>query len=222
MVKTPGIYLLKKEFFKENQIPDKQWEKRKQELLDWIGCFYVYELKGSCPIMIVIHEVIGVYEPLPRKINTQELQLKKQQDYTTFTIAALGTEFKPNSKTKVAREAIVSFGAERYGHENVKYVTNTFVKPAFDTYGESNGIKRWVWYESYEPLDEQTLERWRAIMTEEHISEQEAANAFYRQEQGEDISKEKSYFAKARERFKNEYGSCPILVSDWRLKKDAQ
>ena len=92
--------------------------------------------------MIVIHEVIGAYEPLPRKVNTQELQLKKQQDYTTFTIAALGTEFKPNSKAKVAREAIVSFGAERYGHENVKYVTNTFVKPAFDTYGESNGIKR--------------------------------------------------------------------------------
>ena len=38
----------------------------------------------------------------------------------------------------------------------------------------------------------------------------------------EEISKEKSYFAKARERFKNEYGSCPILVADWRLKKGAQ
>lgn len=78
-----------------------------------------------------------------------------------------------------------------------------------------------MWYETYEPLDELTLERWRTIMTEEHISEHEAANAFYRQEQGEDISKEKGYFAKARMRFKEEFGSCPILVSDWRLKKGA-
>lgn len=220
MVKEPGIYLLKKEFFKENKIPDKQWEKRKEELLDWIGCFYDYELKGSSPIMIIIHEVIGTYEPLPRKVNTKELQANKIKDYTTFTIAALGTEFKPNSKAKVAREAMRSFGTEQYGHENLKYVTNTFVKPAFDEYGESNGIRRWVWYETYEPLDEETLERWRRIMAEEHISEQEAANAFYRQEQGEDISKEKGYFAKARERFKREYGSCPILVADWKLKEE--
>jgi hypothetical protein len=54
----------------------------------------------------------------------------------------------------VAREAIYSFGAERYGHENVQYITNTFVKPVFDEYGESNGIRRWVWYETYEPLDQ--------------------------------------------------------------------
>ena len=31
-------------------------------------------------------------------------------------------------------------------------------------------------------------------MSEESISETEAANAFYKQEQGEDISKEKGYF----------------------------
>ena len=221
MIKEPGTYLLKKEFFKENHIPEKQWESRKADLLEWIACFYTFELKGSSPIMIIIHEVIGEYQPLPRKVNTKELQLAKEKDYTNFTIASLGPEFKPNSKARVAREAIWSFGAERYGHENVKYITNTFVKPVFDEYGESNGVRRWVWYETYEPLDQETLERWRQIMFEEHISESEAANAFYRQEQGEDISKEKGYFAAARARFKSEFGSCPILVSDWRLKKGA-
>lgn len=169
--------------------------------------------------MIIIHEVIGEYQPLPRKVNTKELQLAKEKDYTNFTIASLGTEFKPNSKAKVAREAICSFGAEKYGHENIKYIANTFVKPAFDEYGESNGIKRWVWYETYEPLDQQTLERWRQITFEEHISESEAANAFYRQEQGEDISKEQGYFKRARQRLKEEYGQIAILVSDWRIKK---
>ena len=63
-----------------------------------------------------------------------------------------------------------------------------------------------MWYSSYEPLDAAALEKWRQIMAEESISEQEAANAFYRQEQGEDISKERGYFAKARERLKEEFG----------------
>lgn len=93
--------------------------------------------------------------------------------------------------------------------------------PAFDKYGECNNVRRWVWYSTYEPLDDKILERWRAIMSEEHISEQEAANAFYRQEQGEDVSKEKGYFKKARDRFLEEFGDFAILVSDWRLKKGA-
>lgn len=75
-----------------------------------------------------------------------------------------------------------------------------------------------MWYPSYEPLSEKELERWRLIMAEEHISEQEAANAFYRQEQGEDISKEKGYYKKARARLKEEFGMNAVLVSDWRLK----
>ena len=61
MIQKAGVYLLKKEFFKENHIPEKQWETRKLDLLDWFNCFYIYELKGSSPIMIVIHEVIGEY-----------------------------------------------------------------------------------------------------------------------------------------------------------------
>jgi hypothetical protein len=129
---------------------------------------------------IHIKEIYGEYRPLPRK--GANLMQQKQEDYKTFAIASLGTEFKPNSKAKTSREAMASFGYEKYGHTNVQAVSKRFVGPVFDQYGESNGIRRWVWYETYEPLDELTLERWRVIMTEEHISEQEAANAFYRQE----------------------------------------
>ena len=56
-------------------------------------------------------------------------------------------------------------------------------------------------------------------MSEEHISEQEAASAFYKEQQGEDISKEKGYFKNARTRFKKEFGSTPILVESWRVKR---
>ena len=213
------IYDFKKEFWLLTGIKKNQWESRREELLEHIGNFYDYELLDGRPIRIKINEIYGTYQPLPRKNLISMAQ--KQEDYKMFTIAALGTEFKPNSKAKTTREALSAFGREKYGHDNVQGVSKRYVGPVFDEYGESNGIRRWVWYETYEPLDQQTLERWRQIMFEEHISESEAANAFYRQEQGEDISKEKSYFAAARARFKAEFGSCPILVSDWRLKKGA-
>ena len=218
MITKNTIYNFKDEFCSELGIGVRAWKNRKKDLLEWLANFYEYELLEGRPIRIHIKEIYGEYQPLPRKINIHELTEQKKQDYTNFAIASLGTEFKPNSKVKVAREAIVSFGQEKYGHSNAEAVGRRYVGPAFNEYGECNNIKRWVWYSTYEPLDAAALERWRAIMAEEHISEKEAANAFYRHAEGEDISKEKSYFMKARMRFKEEFGDTAILISDWRLK----
>ena len=216
----PKIYNMKEEFWPLLGIPKTQWERRKDDLLTWFENFFDYEIMSGKPIRIKIIEVYGEYQPLPRKVSKTNRE-EKVKDYDTFTIASLGTEFKPNSKSKVAREAIEAFGEEKYGHTSVRAVTERFVKPAFEKYGESDGIHKWVWYSTYEELDYDTLARWRQIMSEEHISEQEAANAFYKEQQGEDISKEKGYFKNARTRFKEEYGSTPILVESWRVKKAA-
>ena len=214
------IYNMKEELFPLLNIPLNQYKARKQDLLTWLENFFDYEIMSGKPIRIKIIEVYGEYQPLPRKISITNYE-EKVKDYDTFTIASLGTEFKPNSKSKVAREAISAFGEEKYGHTSVEAVTKRFVKPAFEKYGESDGIHKWVWYSTYEELDPNTLARWRQIMSEEHISEQEAANAFYKEQQGEDISKEKGYFKNARTRFKEEFGSTPILVESWRVKKAA-
>lgn len=213
-----GIYEFKTEFWPLIGIKKNQWENRKEDLLEWLTNFYDYELLEGRPLRIHIKEVYGEYQPLPRQVNNTALSEEKKQRYTAFAIASLGTEFKPNSKAKTTREALDAFGRKDYGHENVQSISKRYIGPAFDQYGETNGIRHWVWYPSYEPLSEKELERWRLIMAEEHISEQEAANAFYRQEQGEDISKEKGYYKKARARLKEEFGMNAVLVSDWRLK----
>ena len=213
-----GIYEFKTEFWPLIGIKKNQWENRKEDLLEWLTNFYDYELLEGRPLRIHIKEVYGEYQPLPRQVNNTVLSEEKKQRYTAFAIASLGTEFKPNSKAKTTREALDAFGRKDYGHENVQSISKRYIGPAFDQYGETNGIRHWVWYPSYEPLSEKELERWRLIMAEEHISEQEAANAFYRQEQGEDISKEKGYYKKARARLKEEFGMNAVLVSDWRLK----
>lgn len=213
----PGIYKFKEEFWQMININHGQWTRRKNDLLQWLENFFDYELLEGKPLRIKILETYGEYQPLPRKIKETNME-QKIIDYEKFTIAALGTEFKPNSKSKVARDAIQSFGQERYGHTSQKAVAKRFIKPAFDKYGESDGIHKWVWYSTYQELDEVTLADWHNIMEEEHISEQEAANAFYKQEQGMDISKEKRYFANARARFKEKYGECPILIESWKVR----
>lgn len=217
MIET-GTYLFKTEFWQLTGITRSQWDRRRADILTWLENFYDYELLSGSPMRIKILEVYGEYKPLPRKISDTNM-VQKIKDYEQFTIASLGTEFKPNSKSKVAREAIDSFGEEKYGHTSQRAVAERFIKPAFDKYGESDGIHKWVWYSSYEALSKKELETWRQIMSEEHISEQEAANAFYKQEQGEDVSKEKGYFANARARFKEIYGETPILVESWRVKR---
>lgn len=169
------------------------------DLLEWLKNFFDYEFYDGKPKRILIKEVYGDYSPLPRKVPSQEaLTAEKKEKYTNFTIASLGTEFKPNSQSKVAREAIEDFGKKLYNHTNARAVAERFVREPFKTYGESDNKKVWVWYSTYKKIDNAILEEWRNILREEHIAEDEAANAFYRQEQGEDISVEKGYYKNAQ------------------------
>lgn len=201
-------------------VSDYALRRRTQDLIEWLKNFYVFNFYKGIPNKIEVLDVLGEYQPLPRKVSKKydELEVQKKKDYIDFTIAALGAEFKPNSKAKIARDAIVDFGMEKYQHSNVEGVARRYVKEPFDMYGETDNHNVWVYYDSYEPLGEADFENWHNILQEEHISEQEAANAFYRQEQGEDISKEKSYYKRAMERFREKYGTIPVLVKNWRLK----
>ena len=217
IVESGKVYDFKKEFWQLTGITKSNWETRKDDLLEWLKNFYDYEIYDGKPIRIYIKEVYGNYMPLPRKMN-DKLAKQKEEDYKTYTISALGNEFKPNSRSKIARDAIFDFGGERYGHENYKYVAQKFIKDTFNEYGETNNKYEWVWYNSYVPIDDKTLKDWQDILEECHISEKDAANAFYKQEQGEDISKEKNYYKKAQEKFKEKYHDIIVKVAYWKCK----
>lgn len=213
-----GTYKLLKEFFPMNNISDNTWKRRKEEFKIWLSEFCDYELTGVRPIMITIKEVYGDYEPLPRKVNVTNMEQKKK-DYEEFTIKALGKNFKPNSQSKVARDAIDSFGLEKYHHTSQRAVAQRFVGPAFKEYGESDNQHIWVWYQTYEPLSIEDIKLWRDIMKSHKIAEEEAANAFYKASQGEDITKEKQYYKDALNELKNIKKDIPVLVSQWKCKE---
>lgn len=219
MIEINQMYKFKTEFAPLLGIPQNQVDRRQSELLQWLENFFDFKFYDGHPKRILIKEIYGEYQPLPRKMpNLEELRLEKKNKYEQFTIASLGVEFKPNSQNKIARDAIASFGKKEFHHTSVRAVAARYVREPFQQYGETDDKKVWVWYSSYEPLEQDVVENWRKTLQEEHISEQEAANAFYRQEQGEDISKEKSYYKKAQERFAKKYGDIAVLVTSWRLK----
>lgn len=211
------MFITRKELTKKYSIPLSQWNQKHDELIWHLQEYmditeiksekgrYSYEVNGELPDSI---------PPLKKSLVEQ-----KKRDYEDYTIKALGTEFKPNSKSKIAREAIADFGSEKYGHYSQESVVRRYVKEPFDKYGESDGNKYWCYYDSYEVIPADVIADWRMILAEEHISEQEAANAFYREQQGEDVSKEKNYYKNALNRFKEKYGSIPVLVSKWKVRK---
>ena len=94
-----------------------QWDRRHDDLLEHLQNFmdikeiksekgtYTYEVEGEMP------------DTIPLLLRKSKMEQKKK-DYELYTIAALGTEFKLNSKSKIARDAIVDFGGERYGHNS--------------------------------------------------------------------------------------------------------
>ena len=211
------MLVTRKELTEKYSIPLSQWNQKHEELIGHLQEYmditetktktgrYSYEVNGELPDSI---------PPLKKSLMNQ-----KKKDYEEYTIKALGTEFKPNSKSKIAREAIADFGNKKYGHTSQESVVKRYIKEPFDKYGENDGNKYWCYYDTYEVIPAEIVAEWREILTEEHINEKEAANAFYRQQQGEDVSKEKEYYKNALDRFKAKYGSIPILVNKWKIKK---
>lgn len=214
------VYNFKDEFCKELKIPMNQAERKLDDLLEWLKEFYDYDFLKGRPNRIHIKEIYGEYQPLPRKKPSQEERnQEKKIDYETYTIAALGTEFKPNSKMKIAREAIRSFGREKYYHTNAESVAKRYIKEPFEKYGETDDVQKWVYYSTYSPLSNEEVEDWRKMLRDVHLDTDEAANAFYKHAQGEDVSKEIEFFKMARDKFIAKYGDFPVLVKSWKVKE---
>ena len=194
----------------------KHWERRHDEVMIYLNEFmnvtercdkkrYYYDIEGEVPESI---------PKMPRKSNMPE----KIADYTQFTLAALGTEFKPNSKARIAQDAIDDFGYNKYGHISKENIARNFVGPVMDEKGEKSKDMYWVNFSTYEIITDEQLVRLKELFKQERISEKEMANAFIKSQQGEDISQESTSFQRAISLFKDEFGFTPIKVYQWKIK----
>lgn len=213
------IKLKRKELSDKYNISYKTWQRRHDDILKYLSEYM--DIQEVCEdhkhtYYVINGELPEEIPPLPRKSQMEE----KQKVYDDYTYWALGKDFKPNSKSRIAREAIWDFGEEKYGHKSVRAVVNRYVSKSFDKYGESDGVEVWVNYDNYKLLSPAEKDGWLRILREEKIDEKSAANAFYRLSQGEDISEELNYYQKAQKRMMMEFGVLPIRVKSWRRKED--
>lgn len=74
-------------------------------------------------------------------------------------------------------------------------------------------------YQLTKEPNETVVENWRNILFDERIDEKNAASAFYRQEQGEDITDERDAYQRARDKFRDMYGDTLVLVKKWKNKE---
>lgn len=221
------LYKFKEEFCKAVGISRYAYDKRYAELLEWLKNFYDYEIIDAKPILISIKEVMGSYKPLPRKsydVKAREtLQQEKKKDYEEFTIKSLGNEFKPNSKSKIAREAIDEFGYEKYGHYSNESIAKRYIKEPFDTYGETNNKTVWVKFPSYEIISDDLVREWKNILSEFKITREKFSSLydeyFLAKVEGGNVLKDiDNYYEQALSKFKELYGFIPVFVKEWKLK----
>ena len=197
------------------------WARKHDLLLEHLSLFmdiqeikeangrYTYEIEGELPDTI---------PPVPRKGKKEKQErMKAYEDF----VRSQFSDFMPHfsSQAKVARDALNNFGRQVYGHNNAKSVAALYIKPAFaKLLEEVPNSDCWVWYKTYEPLDDNALQRWLDILKEEHITEKQQAAAFRASFAGIDISEAYSYYAKAIQRFHAEFNDYTIKVSQYLLK----
>jgi hypothetical protein len=134
MVDT-GIYKLKEELFPLLKISTSQYDRRREELMEWLAEFYDYEILEGKPIRIKINEIYGEYKPLPRSL---KISKQKQEDYNEYVKTHLSKEFTVESKAHMARNAIADFAMEKYNHTSDAAVARRYVGPAMEEFGEKS------------------------------------------------------------------------------------
>lgn len=221
-----GLYKFKEEFCKELNIPINQMNRRRKELLDWLNNFYSFEIVEGCPLRILITEVIGEYQPMPRKVPShRELTEQKITDYNNYVIKHLPEEPIPMSKARMTKNALNDFGHKKYSHSCVEAVSKRYVGPAMEEHGVKTDQRFWCWAKTYEVLDDDVLFEWREILAKWKCTEREVYNAFCKKQtlnNDEEIVRLEGAFKAALNEFRDKYFDGVVLVPKWRIASAAE
>lgn len=219
------VYGLKEEFLPLLNIPEGQWKKRRDDLLEWWKDFFDYEITYSKPITIRINEIYSQkYQPIPRK--NVYTTAEKQADYAAATIAILsesGKEYRPITKAFVAREATNNFGLVKYGHTSEEGVAHNYIKPSFDKYAENNGEKVWCWSRDCSPLTEVELEKWKEILRKTlYMDEDNVFELYDKIYNKKSLEKELTAYEQALMTMKRDSKGVPVCMDCWRANEEGQ
>lgn len=215
------ITITRKELNSKYHLSPHHWERRHDDVLKYLSQFmditesktesgrYKYKVQGELP-----QNLPDIREWL------RHSKEEKREAYKKYILEnELTEEFKPNSKSKVARDAIEDFSRTAYGHFSPRSVVSQYVGPLMDKYGEKSDDHVWVRYDTYEPLPKEALDDLKYMFKSHQLDMQHMACAWIKERQGQDTTKEKNDFKIVLNIFKDKYHYFPVLVPKWRLKK---
>lgn len=195
-----------------------QWQNRHDDLLEHLGdFFFIQEIKeGRYYYYLIPDEIPDKIPSLPHKTNKQE----KIKDYGDYVKSNLSEEFEPNSKMRMARNAIFDFGKDKYNHMSAEGVARRYVGPAMEKFGEHSTHKVWVNPESYVLLTKEQEDYRHDCFVKNHLNDKRLQEIGCESLEGIEPSQEdKDYYSAAMNLFIEQYGFRPILVYNWRAKK---
>ena len=222
-VKENTTYNFIQEFMPGLGITTYAWEKRRQDIKDWLKEFYDYTLTDTRPILITIHTIYGDYKPLPRKRQIiSEESKQKITDYDNYVKQHLTSEFQIISKAKMARDAIKDFGSAKYAHSSHRAIAYKYTGPAMEKYGEKGENYYWVWYENYTQPTEEILHEWFALLKAYKVTDKDIVAAFNEDVElniSKNIDSAKERYKAAMYEFKAKYGDIVVRSGEWREHK---
>lgn len=195
------------------KISKRQWEERKEEVLDYMKIFFDYEitLKGRS-YQFNIKEQYCEYEPLPRKTKSPEIQAFYAQE--TDHIVQYK---KRNTGSNIAREIVSKNNKYNHAISTATHYICPYLKKNYEV-----GEREWceINYEnfSYDKISEEQLV-FLNNQFKKYFDSEIIANAIADQEAGyttkeEAYEKLKAHYNDAMNAFKNKYGFRPYKAGE--------
>lgn len=212
-----SIILKRSQLNKRYGLKPNQWRDRHDDVMKYLQGFmditeqvsdtgrFKYVIEGDLPEK-------GSIPPLPRRGYDAE------EDYVDFIIKDLGTEYRPNSKTREAKRAILEFAGSKYGHTSEEYVRKNYAGPAMDRYGEKSGKRVWVDTRDYSPLNEQQLSFLQENLDKQCPYTRKELLTMVGQKQEFELAQVRGNFGKVLNEFKDKYGFMPYCAQEWKAK----
>lgn len=201
------------EFKQALKISKRQWEERKEELLEYLKIFFDYSItmakRGYC---IEIKQQLCEYEPMPRKSKMPEMLAFYEQE-TDHII-----QYKPrNTGSNIARE----IAAHNNKYEHAEGTIANYIRPVLKR-NYAIGEREWceIDYEhfTYNPINEHQL-NFLKEQFKKYLSSDDVADTIGDVEAGyitqdEAYKRLKSHYNDAMDAFKNEYGFRPYKAGE--------
>lgn len=216
------VKLNRTQLSKRYNINRHQWERRHDEVLDYLsGYMSIEEICPNRCYYYIIDDDAPTDIPSFKEFSNQQ----RSEDFRAFVKENLSEDFQYESYYHMARQAIKKFAKEKYNYKNYKYLASKYIKPIMLEEGIATEEKYWAILntnidEYLEPTKEQ-ITGWFKILEKNKFTALEAQNAIiqtYQTKNYEAVDEQLNRYKSALEEWQNEYGLnlIPIHIKKWK------